>query len=260
MVGTIAPEYLSPPANRTAAAGIATAAADAFLGVFVSCTYMSAQTKLLTDSNYWPGGTIVMPGTPITAYVNDDPMAIFSIQISSSVANAAGIRFLNTSSGLNANLGVAGINFTDPILALTQNPSTGNTRNGISAYVALTQTPITGTNLRLNGSYTNSVTGIVNLGFSSVLSTTSAGADLSAVTFNVTGSQNGVNVTDAIKGGAANATVTGVQYFNVITSINVAGVVPGGGTVSIGTAGTAGFLPLIILNTEKGLSDLGYAL
>lgn len=78
--------------------------------------------------------------------------------------------------------------------------------------VALTQTPVTGTNLILNGSYTNSVTGIVNLGFSSVLSTTSAGA------------------------------------------------VPGGGTVSIGTAGTAGFLPLIILNTEKGLSDVGYAL
>ena len=126
--------------------------------------------------------------------------------------------------------------------------------------VALTQTPVTGTNLRLNGSYTNSVTGIVNLGFSSVLSTTSTGADLSAVTFNVTGSQNGVNVTDAIKGGAIGVTVTGVQYFNVITSISVAGVVPGGGTVSIGTAGTAGFLPLIILNTEKGLSDVGYAL
>jgi hypothetical protein len=88
--------------------------------------------------------------------------------------------------------------------------------------VALTQTPVTGTNLRLNGSYTNSVTGIVNLGFSSVLSTTSTGADLSAVTFNVTGSQNGVNVTDAIKGGAANATVSGLQYFNVITAISVA--------------------------------------
>ena len=147
MVGTIAPEYLSPPANRTAAAGIATAAADAFLGVFISCTYISAQTKLLTESNYWPGGTIVMPGTPITAYVNDDPMAIFRIQISSSVANATGIIFLNASSGLNANLGVAGINFTDPVLALTQNPSTGNTRNGISAYYLDGSTIATGAGL-----------------------------------------------------------------------------------------------------------------
>lgn len=127
------------------------------------------------------------------------------------------------------------------------------------AGVALAQTPVDGGNLVLNGAYSNSVTGRVNLGFSSVLSTTSAGADLNGVTFNVTGSQNGVAVNDSIKG-ANGATVNGAQYFDTITDISVNGVIPNGATVSIGTSGTAGFFPLILVNTEKRVSNLGLAL
>lgn len=125
--------------------------------------------------------------------------------------------------------------------------------------VASTQTPVNGGNLVLNGAYSNSVTSIVNLGFSSVLSTTSAGADLTNVTFTATGSQNGVSVNDVIKGANA-GTVNGVQYFDTITNISVNGAIPNGATVSIGTSGSAGFFPLIVVNTEKRASNLGYAL
>jgi len=135
--GTIVPAFLTTglPDPADAIAGAAAAAADAFLGVFISCTYISAQTKLLTESDYWPGGTMVLPGTPIIAYVNDDPMAIFRIQISTGIADSlATSTFLHSQSGYNANLAVSGIPFTAPIPIPAQNPATGNTRNGISAY------------------------------------------------------------------------------------------------------------------------------
>jgi hypothetical protein len=131
MNGTVSPKYITDSSDES---DFAAADADAFLGVFISCEYISAQTKLPVESNYWPGGTRVMPGTKIIAYVNDDPMAIFSIQVSSSLADAAGHIFLNNFIGLNANLGVAGILFTDPILALRQNPRIGNVLGGTSAY------------------------------------------------------------------------------------------------------------------------------
>jgi hypothetical protein len=128
MAGTIAPEYLSAPGNGSAVQPIATAVADAFVGVFMGCSYISATTGFLVESSYWPGGTAVQAGSQITAYVNDDPMAVFRVQISSSAANAdASIVFLNNQVGLNANLNVAGITFTSPnAMAGGQNPSTGS--------------------------------------------------------------------------------------------------------------------------------------
>lgn len=137
MAGTIAPVFstVGLPNPAVGIPNVATTAADAFLGVFVYCTYMSAQTKLLVQANYWPGGNMVMPSTPIIAYVNDDPMAIFRIQVSTSIANSlVTSTFLNSQCGLNANLAVSGIPFTAPIPIPAQNPATGNIRNGISAY------------------------------------------------------------------------------------------------------------------------------
>ena len=94
MAGTIAPQKLSAPTNGTQVQAVAAADADAFLGVFISCAYTDANTGILVESDYWPGGRAVKAGTPIIAYVNDDPMAVFRVQVSSSVAAATGITFL----------------------------------------------------------------------------------------------------------------------------------------------------------------------
>ena len=136
MAGTIAPQKLSAPTNGTNVQAVATTADDAFIGVFISCAYTDASTGLRTESDYWPGGRLVKAGTPIIAYVNDDPMAVFRVQVSSSVADATGITFLAASLGLNANLSVAGITFTDATaIAGGQNPRTGSNVYGSVYYL-----------------------------------------------------------------------------------------------------------------------------
>jgi hypothetical protein len=127
MAGTIAPQKLSATTDGTAVQAIATADADAFIGVFMGCQYVNATTGYQVNSDYWPGSTQVKAGTKIIAYVNDDPMAVFRVQVSSSVAAATGIKFLLSTRGLNANLSVAGIIFTDPTaIAGGQNQRTGS--------------------------------------------------------------------------------------------------------------------------------------
>ena len=136
MAGTIAPQKLSAPTNGTQVQAVATADADAFLGVFISCAYTDANTGILVESDYWPGGRAVKAGTPIIAYVNDDPMAVFRVQVSSSLAAATGITFLATGLGLNASLSVAGITFTDATaIAGGQNPRTGSNIYGSVYYL-----------------------------------------------------------------------------------------------------------------------------
>ena len=136
MAGTIAPQKLSAPGDVGKPQDVATTDTDAFLGVFISCAYTDAQTGYQVHSDYWPGGRAVKAGTPIIAYVNDDPMAVFRVQVSSSVANATGITFLATGLGLNANLSVAGISFTDPtVVAGGQNPRTGSNIYGSAYYL-----------------------------------------------------------------------------------------------------------------------------
>lgn len=136
MEGTIAPQKLSASTGGTAAQGVATADADAFIGVFISCQYTSAQTGYQINADYWPGSTQVKAGTSIIAYVNDDPMAVFRVQVSSSVAAATGITFLAKQVGLNARLSVAGITFTDATaIAGGQNPRTGSTIYGSVYYL-----------------------------------------------------------------------------------------------------------------------------
>lgn len=126
------------------------------------------------------------------------------------------------------------------------------------ATVALLQTPIVGNNLVLNGLYVNGVSGVANFGFTAHVAIRCNG-DFTTVIFTVIGSQNGVPISHRIAG-TNNTTVVSLLYFDTIISISVAGLVPAGGTVTAGTGGTSGFLPLILLNTEKGLSDVGYAL
>jgi hypothetical protein len=137
MTGTIAPQKLSAPTNGANVQAVATAADDAFIGVFISCAYTDASTGLRTESDYWPGARAVKAGTPIIAYVNDDPMAIFRVQISSSIADAdASIVFLNTQGGLNSNLSVAGITFTSNLaISGGQNPRTGSNIYGSVYYL-----------------------------------------------------------------------------------------------------------------------------
>ena len=136
MAGTIAPQKLSGPTNGSAVQPIATAEADAFLGVFISCAYTDANTGILVESDYWPGNRAVKAGTRIIAYVNDDPMAVFRVQVSSSLAAATGITFLATGLGLNASLSVAGITFTDAnAMAGGQNPRTGSNVYGSVYYL-----------------------------------------------------------------------------------------------------------------------------
>jgi hypothetical protein len=136
MAGTIAPEKLSAVTNGTQVQAVATTDADAFVGVFMGCAFIDAASGIEVNSDYWPASRQVRAGTKIIAFVNDDPMAVFSVQVSSSIANATGIIFLSTGIALNANLSVAGITFTDPTaIAGGQNPRSGSSVYGSAYYL-----------------------------------------------------------------------------------------------------------------------------
>ena len=134
MAGTIAPEKLSAVTNGTQVQAVATADADSFVGVFMGCAFIDAASGIEVNSDYWPASRQVRAGTKIIAFVNDDPMAVFSVQVSSSIANATGIIFLSTGIGLNANLSVAGITF-NPVIAGGQNPRSGSNVYGSAYYL-----------------------------------------------------------------------------------------------------------------------------
>jgi hypothetical protein len=130
------------------------------LGVFMGCEYMVAGTaggsNSLIKSSYWPGGTQVLPGSFIKAYVIDDPTVIYDIQVSTNI-NAAGNVFVanpvfpntNATGGAPfAEYGAFGRNFALMIGGgtgfttvpnprggfYTNNPATGNTLTGQSAF------------------------------------------------------------------------------------------------------------------------------
>lgn len=58
------------------------------LGVFHSCEYTLPDGRFITD-NKWTMPSEVQPGSPIIAYVYDDPMTIFEIQVSTSTRRIA---------------------------------------------------------------------------------------------------------------------------------------------------------------------------
>jgi len=109
------------------------------------------------------------------------------------------------------------------------------------------QTP-TGNILTLNGNLADPLTHTVSFisrRYSRQVSIFSD-TDLSAITFNVTGTQNGVTFTEAILGPTATNTVYGVETYDIITSITTSAPISPA-IVSVGT-GWRGFFPLITLN------------
>lgn len=113
------------------------------VGIFMGCAFIDAASGIEVNSDYWPASRQVRAGTKIIAFVNDDPEVVFKVQISSSTNNApaagqnnvAPSIFQNIFRGQNGFLQVGGTPFTAPAGAIpTNNPATGNTANGRSAY------------------------------------------------------------------------------------------------------------------------------
>ena len=129
-------------------------------------------------------------------------------------------------------------------------------KNGIAIAQQLTQN----TPLLLNGSYVNKTTRTVNFvddfGIVPYITFNSA-SDLSAINFLITGYQNGVFISETLKGPTAN-TVTSVNCFDTVTQIIPTGTT--GSTVQVGVA-ALGYFPMILLNTVKqNVAFINYAL
>ncbi len=122
------------------------------LGVFQGCEYTDATGKLV-QSPYWPASTRVQAGTKIKAFVLDDPNTVFDIQISTSKDAADNVfvskPYLPVTNTTNANAGSFGSNFAlnfgggtnfdtieinQSVANYANNPASGNTRTGQSAF------------------------------------------------------------------------------------------------------------------------------
>lgn len=121
--------------------------------------------------------------------------------------------------------------------------------------IALNQTVTTGTKLVLNSKYANPINGQANLIEAGIIPqiTLTSGANLSAVSFIITGYQNGVFIQETLVGPDSN-TATSNNYFDIIQSIIPSNVVPEGAVISAGIA-PVGFFPAILLNTEKKIAN-----
>ena len=137
LLGTIVPA-LTPRAGQDATSIIGVP-----VGIFIGCQFTDALTGYQVNSDYWPASRQVKAGTRIIAWVNDDPEVVFKVQISTSTNNTTNAAQNNIApsifqyifSGQNAKLQVGGTNFTAPANAVpTNNPATGNTTTGQSAY------------------------------------------------------------------------------------------------------------------------------
>ncbi len=121
------------------------------VGVFQGCEYFLPNGTLV-KSPYWEGGTKVLPGSVIKAFVMDDPDMVCEIQVSTSVAANAGTfvgkpTFPNTNTnaelagGFGSNFAICvggGLDF-DTVAnpnggTYANNPASGNRANGQSAY------------------------------------------------------------------------------------------------------------------------------
>lgn len=123
--------------------------------------------------------------------------------------------------------------------------------------ISLIQTLVAAGDLALNGSLvdsTGSEVSFITNGYSRTVSITSVN-DLSLATFTVTGTQNGVVITENIAG-PNNASVTGAISFDVITSITVDIAVA---AVSIGS-GLDGFFRLITIDPNMGGLNYSFTL
>lgn len=98
------------------------------LGVFMGCEYFDSRNQLV-KSPYWPGAALVYPGSRIKAWVIDDPLVVYDVQVSTSTDVATDPVFPSTNFGQNFTL------TTGPSANKTvMNPSSGNTLTGQSVY------------------------------------------------------------------------------------------------------------------------------
>jgi len=97
-----------------------------FAGVFLGCEYLSPVTGQLIFSQYFPAGTTVTSGF-ITAYVCDDPDALFQVAVVSGTTVVTGVQF--TAIGNNATIVNNAANTVngDSQLALTDSTATTDT-------------------------------------------------------------------------------------------------------------------------------------
>ena len=97
-----------------------------FAGVFLGCEYINPTNGQPQFQQNWVGGTTVSSGV-ITAYVCDDPDALFQVAIVSGTTVVSGVQF--TSVGNNAT-----------IVDNTPNTTTGDSQLALSETTATTDT------------------------------------------------------------------------------------------------------------------------
>lgn len=123
--------YGEPLANDTDGTVIISAATSAgpatgFAGVFLGCEYIDPVTGQLRFSEYYPGA-VTPPSGFITAYVCDDPNALFKAVIVSGTTTVTGVQY--TAVGENA-----------IIIKNTLSTVTGNSTLALNASTATTAT------------------------------------------------------------------------------------------------------------------------
>ena len=104
------------------------------LGVFWGCEYTLA-TGELVKSSYWPGGVAVQAGSKIKAYIIDDPMVVYDIQVSTWTNIKNDAIFTADKFGKNFGFGLGGGG--DQLLP--NNPADGTVRTGLSAVYLATK-------------------------------------------------------------------------------------------------------------------------
>lgn len=108
------------------------------LGVFGGCTFTDTLGNYFTQP-FWPAGQTTLGSVAATATIITDPNILFDIQASTSQnVSIAGATITAAQIGLNANFalagGPAGANLTTGGITYAANPTTGNTRTGLSGY------------------------------------------------------------------------------------------------------------------------------
>lgn len=115
-----------PVTLGTAGTIIVAVASQSVLGVFAGVEYVTNTNKYAVRYPYWPASTVTVSGTPINAYIIDDPQVRFTVQ-EASTAGASGTPLTQADVGNNANIVL----------------STGNTNSGQSRAFLSNQTVAT---------------------------------------------------------------------------------------------------------------------
>lgn len=92
-------------------------------GVFVGCTYQSVAQKHIVYSRYWPGTSD--SNGDITAYVVNDPNAVFSMQTANSNTTSTAVGLASVGQNIGINYNTSGGSLVN-----------GNTTTGSSTYFA----------------------------------------------------------------------------------------------------------------------------